>query len=108
MTEGGEVTESLETPLSRWRYGMHPHATEMRILSLGRVYLQLGEALRLEMSPVSPDGDDDVHLQYYVATELGPWAIWISCPREDVEACEASLRDVTPPFEPEQQNQPQK
>ena len=92
------MAESLPSPLSRWRNGMHPNATEMRIRSLGRVYLQLGEALRLEMMSAGPDGEDIVHLQYYIATELGPWAIWLSCAREDVADCEASLREVSPPF----------
>jgi hypothetical protein len=97
------MAESLAPPLSRWRYGMHPHATEMRIRSLGRVYLQLGEALRLEMMNAGPDGEDSVHLQYYIATELGPWALWLSCPRAEVADCEASLRELTPPFAEEQQ-----
>ena len=92
------MTESLASPVSRWRHGMHPRATEMRILSLGRVHLQLGEALRLEMMNAGPDGDDIVHLQYYIATELGPWALWLSCAREDVADSEASLRELTPPF----------
>jgi len=70
----------------------------MRIRSLGRVYLQLGEALRLEMSSADPGGDDLVHLQYYIATELGPWALWLSCPRADVADAEASIRELTPPF----------
>jgi len=92
------MTESVASPVSRWRYGMHPHATEMRIRSLGRVYLQLGEALRLEMMNTGPDGDDIVHLQYYIATELGPWALWLSCSRADLADAEASLRELTPPF----------
>jgi hypothetical protein len=92
------MTESLAAPISRWRYGMHPRATEMRIRSLGRVHLQLGEALRLEMADAGPDGDDLVHLQYYIATELGPWALWLSCPRDDVADAEATLRDLAPPF----------
>ena len=92
------MTESLESPLGRWRYGMHPHATEMRIHSLGRVFLQLGEALRLEMLNADPEEGDMVHLQYYIATELGPWALWLSCPREDAAGCEESLRAFTPPF----------
>ena len=97
------MTDSLASqPLGRWRYGMHPHATEMRIRSLGRVHLQLGEALRLEMMHDGPGGDDLVHLQYYISTELGPWAIWLSCAREDVADIEASLRDYTPPFAEEQ------
>ena len=91
------MTESLPS-VSRWRYGMHPHATEMRIRSLGRVYLQLGEALRLEMTSADPGGDDLVHLQYYIATELGPWALWLSCPRADEAESEATLRDLAPPL----------
>ena len=96
------MAESIAPPLSRWRTGMHPQATEMRIRSLGRVFLQLGEALRLEMTSAGPDGDDTVHLQYYIATALGPWAIWLSCPPADVADCEASLRDLAPPFEAKQ------
>jgi hypothetical protein len=92
------MTESHASPVKRWRYGIHPHATEMRIHSLGRVYLQLGEALRLEMTDAGADGDDIVHVQYYIATELGPWALWISCPRDDVADNEAALRDLVPPF----------
>lgn len=89
------MTESLGSALSRWRYGLHPHADEMRIHSLGRVYLKLGEALRLEMTS---DRDDLVHLQYYIATELGPWAVWLSSAREDIAASETSLRELAPPF----------
>ena len=96
------MAESVSSPLSRWRYGIHPHATEMRIRAIGRVFLQLGEALRLEMMNADPDREDMVHLQYYIATELGPWALWLSCAREDVADCEASLRELSPPFAEEQ------
>ncbi len=92
------MTESSGSPSVRWRYGIHPHAEEMRIRSLERVYLQLGEALRLEMTSVDPATEDIVHLQYYIATELGPWALWISCARGSVADHEASLRELTPPF----------
>lgn len=92
------MNEALATPPGRWQYGMHPHATEMRILSLGRVYLKLGEALRLEMMSIDQGGEDIVHLQYYIATDVGPWALWLSCARQDVADCEASLREFTPPF----------
>jgi hypothetical protein len=97
------MTESIASPGSRWRYGIHPHATEMRIRSLGRVYLQLGEALRLEMTNAEPDSGDVVELQYYIATELGPWALWLSCPREDLADAEASLREITLPLAEEAQ-----
>jgi hypothetical protein len=97
------MTESRVPSLTRWRYGMHPQATEMRITALGRVHLQLGEALRLEMATVTPAGDDLVHLQYYIATELGPWALWLSCPKDDLADAEASLRELAPPFAEEPQ-----
>ena len=77
---------------------MHPLATELRIRSLGRVHIQLGEALRLEMVNADGEADGTVHLQYYIATELGPWALWLSCPSSDVAEAEASLAEVTPPF----------
>ena len=92
------MTESNAPTLSRWRYGMHPHASELRVRSLGRVYLQLGEALRLEMASDASGAEDTVHLQYYIATDLGPWALWLSCSRVDVDACETSIRDLKPPF----------
>jgi hypothetical protein len=96
------MAESLAPPLGRWRTGMHPHATTMRIRSLGRVNLQLGEALRLEMR-ADGDGEDVVHLQYYIATDVGPWALWVSCPQADVADNEAFLRALTPAFAEEQQ-----
>ena len=89
------MDESLAPTIRRWRYGMHPQATEMRILSLGRVELPLGEALRIEMAYADGSQDHVVHLQYYIATELGPWALWLSCAREDAEDCEATLRELT-------------
>ncbi len=53
---------------------------------------------------VSAAGDDeDVHLQYYISTELGPWALWLSAAPDDLAGCEASLRDLTPPFGEEEQ-----
>ena len=95
------MAKSLASPLSRWKTGMHPDATGMRISSLGRVFLPLGEALRLEMTNDARNGDDVVHLQYYVVTDAGPWAIWLSCARGDVADCEAALRELTPPFDEE-------
>jgi hypothetical protein len=92
------MAEPVASPIGRWRYGMHPQATEMRVRSLGRVYLLLGEALRLEMVGDEPGDDDTVHLQYYIATALGPWALWLSCPRTDAAASEKSLQELTPPF----------
>ena len=93
------MTEKVESaPIDRWRTGFHPRAGEMRIRSLGRVHLQLGEALRLEMAEVDQPRNDAVHLQYYIATELGPWAIWLSGSSSEIAASEAALRDLEPPF----------
>lgn len=97
------MTDSLQSPVNRWRYGIHPRATEMRIRALGRVHLQLGEALRLEMASARPGEEDIVHLQYYITTELGPWALWLSSQRDDVADAEASLRELVPPFGNERQ-----
>jgi hypothetical protein len=77
---------------------MHPHATEMQIRSLGRVDLQLGEALRIEMTNAARADEDIVHLQYYIATELGPWALWLSSSRSDAEEAEGALRELAPPL----------
>ena len=70
----------------------------MRVRSLERVSLELGEALRLEMTNADAVGEDVVHLQYYIATELETWAVWLSCSRADVADCETSLRELSPPF----------
>jgi len=91
------VTEKVQSAIDRWRAGFHPRASEMRVRSLGRVRLELGEALRLEMADAQ-GGDDAIHLQYYIATELGPWAVWLSCAPDDVAEAETALRDLEPPF----------
>jgi len=92
------MAESGESPLGRWRYGFHPHAAGMEIRSLARVHLQLGEALRLEMTDGDPARAETVHLQYYIATELGPWAVWLSSDRGEVAECEQALQAVESPF----------
>ena len=101
------MDESLAPALKRWRYGMHPQASEMRIGSLGRVELPLGEALRIEMTYADGSQDHIVHLQYYIATELGPWALWLSCARDDAEELESSLRELAPPLWDEEPAKPQ-
>jgi hypothetical protein len=91
------VTESSPTPLRRWRYGIHPRAVGMQIRSLGRVDLPIGEALRLEMVNADPAEEDMVHVQYYISTEAGGWALWLSCPRDDLAAREEAVHAVVPP-----------
>ena len=92
------MTESSATPLRQWRYGMHPRAKGLQVRSIGRVELPLGEALRLEMASADPSGEDTVHLQYYVVTDAGPWALWLTCARDEVAGHEAALQAVTLPF----------
>ena len=91
------MTESSATMPSRWRYGMHPGAVGTQIRSLGRVNLPLGEALRVEMAAADPGAEDVIHLQYYICTDAGGWALWISCAREDLAGREEALHTI-PPF----------
>ena len=70
----------------------------MQIRSLGRVELPLGEALRLEMGDADPRTEDVAHIQYYIWTEAGAWALWLSCARGDLAGREAALREISPPF----------
>jgi len=62
------------------------------------VELPIGEALRLEMVDANTGGDDVVHVQYYIATDAGGWALWLSCARGDLAAQEAVLREVKSPL----------
>lgn len=92
------MTEPSPSPLNKWRYGIHPRAAGMQVRALTRVDLPLGEALRLEMGGDGDGGEDLVHLQYYIATEQGPWALWLSCARQNVADREAAIRGITPPL----------
>ena len=90
------MTES-SSPLHGWRYGMHPRAVGMKVHALGRVEIQLGEALRLEFVSDVPGESEMGHLQYYISTDAGPWALWLSCPRADLPNREAVLRGLVHP-----------
>jgi hypothetical protein len=73
----------------------------MTVSSIGRVDLPIGEALRLEMVSPDPGGADLVHVQYYIATEFGGWALWVSCARGELAGLDARLHTITPPVSPE-------
>ena len=45
-----------------------------------------------------PGASDMSHLQYYISTDAGPWALWLSCPRADVPEREAALQELAHPF----------
>ena len=49
------MSEPSGTPAWHWRYGIHPNVDGLRVRSLGRVELALGEALRIEMLDADPD-----------------------------------------------------
>lgn len=93
------MDESAGVSFDPWRAGMHPRAAGMLVRSLGRVDLPLGEALRLEMAGAEPGGENESHVQYYIETEAGAWAIWISCPRDELPRHEARLREIAMPVE---------
>jgi len=80
--------------LHGWRYGIHPRATGMRVRGLTRVNMPLGEALRLELVSEAPGESNESHLQYYVVTEAGPWALWLSCPSDEMAEREAFVRQL--------------
>ena len=89
------------TALEGWHVGIHPRVAGLQVRSLERLDVPLGEALRLEMAEGTPDSAEVVHLQYYIVTAAGPWALWISCGRDDVARHEAALARITPPFSEE-------
>lgn len=89
------MTESSTSP-RRWRDGMHPGVAGMKVRSLGRVELSLGDAVRLEMESTDPGGEDVAHVQYYICTEAGGWALWVACPRDELAELEASLHAIPP------------
>ena len=92
------MSEPSGTPVWRWRYGIHPHVDGLRVRSLERVELALGEALRIELVDADPGSEGVVHLQYYILTDAGPWALWLTCAPEELAEREAALRELAPPF----------
>jgi hypothetical protein len=88
---------TVSTPVGPWRYGLHPRAAGLRLRSLDRVRVHLGEALRLEMVDGEPGDEESVHMQYYIVTDAGPWALWLSCTRSELDDHEAILRELGPP-----------
>jgi len=70
----------------------------MKVVSLGRVDLPIGEALRLEMANAVAGGDDLAHIQLYIATDAGEWALWLSCASPDLADLEAALYEMTRPL----------
>jgi hypothetical protein len=69
-----------------------------QIRSLGRVDLPIGEALRIETVDADPGAEDVVNVQYYICTDAGGWALWVSCARAELAGREAFLHTLTPQF----------
>ena len=46
-----------------------------------------------------PETCEPLHIQYYVATGSGGWALWTSCTVDEVAAVEAVLPELTIPEE---------
>ncbi len=92
------MTETSSPPLHGWRYGLHPRAVGMQVRALGRVELPLGEALRLELVSDAPGESELGHVQYYISTEAGGWAMWLTCPRADLPDREADLQRLAHPL----------
>ena len=92
------MTQTSSPPLRGWRYGMHPRAVGMQVGALGRVELPIGEALRLELVSDVPGESEMGHIQYYISTDAGPWALWLSCPRAELPDREAVLQKLVYPF----------
>ena len=78
-----------------WRLGLDPRASGSVIRSMTRVELPVGDALRVEM--IEPASPDIVHVQYFIGTDAGGWALWISCHPSMLGAFEASLPSLTRP-----------
>lgn len=90
----------MATDMSRpggWSYGLHPHAPGSTIETMTRVQLPLGNALRLEMT--DRKAADVIHLQYFIASESGAWALWVSCAPSQLGDREALLAMIEPPEE---------
>ncbi len=92
------MAESSTPLLHGWRYGIHPSAAGLKVDSLGRVDLPLGEALRLELVNDEPGASENCYLQYYISTEVGPWALWLTCPRGELADREATLQKLAHPL----------
>jgi hypothetical protein len=84
----------LPNPIPGWHYGLDPEAAGLTVRSMERVHHRLGDALRLELADPLGTGLD-VHLQWFIATRVGAWALWIACPADEAAAREAELAAVT-------------
>jgi hypothetical protein len=88
------VDDQLRNPIPGWHYGLDPEAAGLAVRSMERVHHRLGDALRLELEDPRGIGPE-LHLQWFIATRVGAWALWIACPPDQAAAHEAELAAVT-------------
>ena len=88
------MDDLLRNPIPGWHYGLDPEASGLAVRSMERVHHHLGDALRLELADPSGFGVE-VHLQWFIATRVGAWALWIACPPDEAAAHEAELAAVS-------------
>jgi hypothetical protein len=81
--------------LGGWRLGLDPAGSGSVIRMMTRVELPIGDAIRIEMADPSSDGV--VHVQYFIATDAGGWALWIACQASMLAAFETALTTITLP-----------
>ncbi|MFN8631771.1 MAG: hypothetical protein U0838_16075 [Chloroflexota bacterium] len=81
-------------PLPGWRNGLDPAAAGMIVRSIGRGRHHLGDAFRLELADPGPGTPPIVHVQWVIATRMGPWAMWTACRPEDMGSRDAELQAI--------------
>ena len=85
----------LHEPIPGWRNGLDPAAPGLAIRSMTRVRHRLGDALRLELGESGQTDPTLVHLQWFIATRSGPWAMWTTCAPDEVASREEGLAALT-------------
>jgi hypothetical protein len=88
------VRKMSHEPIAGWRNGLDPRAGGMLVRSIGRGRHRLGDAFRMELADPGPGAPQLVHVQWIIATRMGPWAMWTSCRPEEIGEREAALEAV--------------
>jgi hypothetical protein len=81
-------------PIPGWRNGLDPAAPGMVVRSVGRGHHHLGDAFRMELTAPGSGSPQLVHVQWIIATRMGPWAMWTACRPEEVQAREEDLQAI--------------
>jgi hypothetical protein len=89
------MNDLMHNPVPGWHYGLDPLVEGLAVRRMERLHHRLGDALRLELLDPAEADPDLVHLQWFIATRAGPWALWTACRPDEVAAREAVLAEVT-------------